>query len=518
MNQVLPALLPVIVELLEASLEIHEAQSVQCEGDGDTGYDSDGTTLGLESCIIEMLDLVNALVTMPRFRTALASFLEQITCVVVGFLQMTEKQMESWADDLNQYVADEDEESFEYSVRLSSRHALHEISNEFSEAGQKAVISAASQNMHEASALQQFGAAHWWKRREAALVALAIAVGDDDDEGARISMFDAPALLQELLSTDLVDANSHPFLYGQALVTASKMVSVGINAENLGVAAPFLEASSACWCERRHTSSALRCNPCGRRRTRGATTAAEPQLTPVLLQVWGANIHDPLITQDILETLETMATQSPACAAGLCNTLVPHVCHMISNSRSLPEGALESAIDLVTMLIQTGAGNFSSIPNLVHIFAMVTSLGGADGVDLCSADHSVLQNVAECTRAFVEAMPEATVEVEVADGVTGLRRCVAVVSYLSSPDLSDPAAMEVGPLITSLIRRCGHLLDSLVVEILGAVVCRLRAASMPSLIQNLLLVLAHVVNRQGGATFIEFLCACEPGTQPCTMS
>ena len=108
-----------------------------------------------------------------------------------------------------------------------------------------------------------------------------------------------------------------------------------------------------------------------------------------------------------------MAKQSPACAAGLCNTLVPHVCQMISSAETLPEGAIESAIDLVTVLIQTGAGNFASIPNLVDIFALVTRLGGADGVELCSADHSVLQNVADCTRAFVEAMPEAVVEVQV---------------------------------------------------------------------------------------------------------
>ena len=85
-----------------------------------------------------------------------------------------------------------------------------------------------------------------------------------------------------------------------------------------------------------------------------------------------------------METLETMAKQSPACAAGLCNTLVPHVCQMISSAETLPEGAIESAIDLVTVLIQTGAGNFASIPNLVDIFALVTRLGGADGVELCS--------------------------------------------------------------------------------------------------------------------------------------
>jgi hypothetical protein len=246
MAKVLPSLLPVLVEMLEASLSIHEAQSVECEGDGDAGYDSDGTPLGLDSCIIELLDLINALVAMPRFKTALTHFLERITYVVVGFLQMTEQQMESWAEDLNQYVADEDEESFEYSIRLSSRHALHEISNEYAEAGRKAVIDAAAQRMQEASALRESGAAHWWKRREGALAALTIAVGDGDDEGAGISMFDAPALLQELLTTDLVDENSHPFLYGQALIAAAKMVSVGINAENLGVAAPFLEASGRC--------------------------------------------------------------------------------------------------------------------------------------------------------------------------------------------------------------------------------------------------------------------------------
>ena len=127
---------------------------------------------------------------------------------------------------------------------------------------------------------------------------------------------------------------------------------------------------------------------------------------------------------------------------------------------------------------------------------MVTRLAGADGVEHCSEDVSVLQNVSDCVRAFVQTMPGDVVGLQVSDGVTGLTRCVAVVSFLLSPDLSDHHAMEVGPLITTLIRSCGHVLDTVVGDILGAVVQRLSMAQMPSLIQALLLSLAHVINEQ----------------------
>ena len=74
-------------------------------------------------------------------------------------------------------------------------------------------------------------------------------------------------------------------------------------------------------------------------------------------------------TQDVLEILETMAKQAPGCAGGLCATLVPHICQMIECAATLPEGAVESAVDLVSVLVRTGAGDFTSIPALQQVFS-----------------------------------------------------------------------------------------------------------------------------------------------------
>ena len=59
---------------------------------------------------------------------------------------------------------------------------------------------------------------------------------------------------------------------------------------------------------------------------------------------------------------------------------------------------------------------------------------------------------------------------------------------------------KVGPLTTAIIRRCAHVMGSaLVTDILTATVARLHSAHMPSFLQELLLVLAHITNSQGGA-------------------
>ena len=117
----------------------------------------------------------------------------------------------------------------------------------------------------------------------------------------------------------------------------------------------------------------------------------------------------------------------------------------------------------------------------------MTRLGGADGAD-CGADHSVLQNTAECVRLFVQRMPDQLTSLAISEGVTGLHRCVAVVSWLLSTHLDDSAALQVGSLVTALIRHCGHILDDVVTSMLRALVARLRSAHFPSLIQELLVV------------------------------
>jgi hypothetical protein len=239
-----------------------------------------------------------------------------------------------------------------------------------------------------------------------------------------------------------------------------------------------------------------------------ATVVAESTLTPMLVRIWGDNLADPMVTQYVLDTWSTMVRQSSQCAALVCTQLAPHVCQILSEPpEKLPEGAMESTVDLLAVLVRCGNCDISA-PDMSRAFMLVTKLGGADGAADSCADHSVLQNSAVCVRVFVQTMPGQICSLAVGDGVSGLHRCVAMVYWLLSPDVDDSAAMEVGPLISALVRHCGHVLGQVVMEILRAMVGRLRTAHMPSFIQSLLLVLAQLANQQGGQQTIEFLCAC----------
>eukprot|EP01048_Picozoa_sp_COSAG05_P025387 COSAG05_NODE_6434_length_958_cov_5.171239_1_plen_108_part_10 len=87
-------------------------------------------------------------------------------------------QLETWDSDLNQYVLEEGDDSYEYSIRLSSQHVLQEISRTYGEQGQSAIVAAAQQLMHEATVQRQQGSPKWWKLREAGLLALGITLED----------------------------------------------------------------------------------------------------------------------------------------------------------------------------------------------------------------------------------------------------------------------------------------------------------------------------------------------------
>lgn len=246
-----------------------------------------------------------------------------------------------------------------------------------------------------------------------------------------------------------------------------------------------------------------------------ATATMIPTLTPLLLQVWCNNLEDPFVPCNVLQTLSIMTEKTGAeCAAQISSMILPQLCAMLAvHDRNVAQGAndpRDSAVDMLAILVRHSGCNLQTDDLTQQAFVLVTRLGGADGAECCSADHSVLQNAADCVRLFVQRMPEQLTAFTISEGVTGLHRCVSVVSWLLSTHLDDSAALQVGPLVTALIRHCGHILDAVVTSMLRALVARLRTAHFPSLIQELLVVLAHIVNQQGAGQTIEFLWTCEP--------
>ena len=97
-------------------------------------------------------------------------------------------QLATWSEDLNQYVLDEDDESYEFSVRLVAQHVLREVSRMFGSRGQVAIGGASQSLMEQGATLRAAGSPHWWKCREAGLLGLGILVEDVENEYQRADL------------------------------------------------------------------------------------------------------------------------------------------------------------------------------------------------------------------------------------------------------------------------------------------------------------------------------------------
>ena len=69
--------------------------------------------------------------------------------VDAGYMQMTQEQVEEWSQNPDQYVADEQEETF--SVRVSGELVLDELMETFPEAAVAAVATAVHRRLQEAA-------------------------------------------------------------------------------------------------------------------------------------------------------------------------------------------------------------------------------------------------------------------------------------------------------------------------------------------------------------------------------
>ena len=72
MTRALDAMLPELSSMLRNGLAAFESQQVHGAADAaESAYDSDGTPLGFEDCVVQLLELIGSLVEAPRLRKAL---------------------------------------------------------------------------------------------------------------------------------------------------------------------------------------------------------------------------------------------------------------------------------------------------------------------------------------------------------------------------------------------------------------------------------------------------------------
>ncbi|CAI0458769.1 unnamed protein product [Linum tenue] len=155
-----------------SAVGVYRRSSIDGADDSFEGnYDSDGADKSLDSFVIQLLEFLLTIVGSARLRKVVLSNVKQLVYHTVALLQMTEQQVHTWSMDANQFVADEDDET--YSCRVSGALLLEEVINSCGVEGINAIIDATRERFSESQQEQAAGSAVWWRIREAALYALA---------------------------------------------------------------------------------------------------------------------------------------------------------------------------------------------------------------------------------------------------------------------------------------------------------------------------------------------------------
>ena len=127
----LPQVLPPVWSILTASAEKYVREVVNEGGDEDDVVDSDGEVLGFESLVFAIFEFVHALVESSKFKSAVKAGLSELMYYIVIYMQITEEQCQKWQENPDSFVEDEDEDTFAYSVRISSQDLLIALCEEF---------------------------------------------------------------------------------------------------------------------------------------------------------------------------------------------------------------------------------------------------------------------------------------------------------------------------------------------------------------------------------------------------
>jgi hypothetical protein len=156
--------------------------------------------------------------------------METIVGLVLTYTQVTRQQEEEWLEDANAFVEDEDEDNFEYSLRIIGHDLMGSMIDKWSRPVGAVVNDIAKRRVQESAAAHGSGNADWWKPLETMLGLLG-GIADDltnlleeDREAGRQPTLDLAYFFDQVIPSLLVQTDA-PFLQGRAFVFASQFAS-----------------------------------------------------------------------------------------------------------------------------------------------------------------------------------------------------------------------------------------------------------------------------------------------------
>ncbi|XP_071133365.1 importin-9-like [Mytilus edulis] len=534
-------ILPPIWLIFTQSAEFYVRTVVNNMEDANDPVDSDGEALGFENLVYSVFEFVQVLIDTSKFRNTVKKSVNDILYYVIIYMQMTDDQVRLWSNNPDQFVEDEDDESFSYSVRISSQDLLLSLASEFQAESAPALCAAVTKHLQESEQQKNSGNENWWKIHESCMLAMGSVMNlvVEYVQTGKVQ-FDVMGFLQTVVLNDM-NYSASPFLVGRCLWAASRYVEamtpdllqrflqstigglhptqpavVRVSAirsvysycihfkslKNPQVLTPFLPnimdglLSVATQFSSDVLSLCLESIATVLSVDKAFTATVENKITPLTLAVYLKYSCDPVIggiVQDIFREL----SENENCRQSLEDRLLPTLTSILHSPDKVPLGMPSTSLELLEVLVRSSNGPLSNgmvtkgFPAVVH-------------ATLNTDDNATMQNGGECLRAFASVGLEQVMVWHDEQGHNGLYYIIQVISKLLDPKTSEHTASFVGRLVSVVIGKVGSQLGENLDLMLRAVLSKMQQAETLTVIQSLVIVFAQLINTQIEAV-LEFL-------------
>lgn len=526
-NQYLAAILPHIWQLLTQMADIYIKVIVNITEESPFVSNSEGDeSEDFTALILQTFEFLHTIIETKTFKGAVTNVLTDLIYIIIIYMQMTEEQVQSWLEDPEKFVEDEDDQGIDFTIRSTVLDVLLITGQEYEQKFLPSFSEALSKHIAVADADRNAGNPNWWKVYEASM----LAVGSFKDviieqEGK----FDLTQFMN--LVKNIMEFQVSPYVVGRCLwiisrycdcniydqQTLEQVINITINSLSpekpavLKIVAaraiygfcsnlcecsgeqksflvpklePFFECILPLFSQSQNTVQGLLLETLTAiiSYDTNVTAAISSKVVSLTIAMF-LKYHDDrfilLMVQDILKIL----SQNPACQVPLQEKILPTVISILNSEGAQTSTMQDIALDMLATVVKYARGPLSNImvgsafPAAVHCI-------------LRNEDHSVLQAGGECLRAFLTVDPEHICGYNNGDG---LNYIMQVTTMLLNPMNAESTAAFVGRLVVTLISKAGNLLGENVDLLLKAVISKMQLVEGLNVIMSLVMIFAHLI-------------------------
>ncbi|KAI3699168.1 hypothetical protein L2E82_43257 [Cichorium intybus] len=502
-DKLVPKIIPVLFPCLHAIVSSPQIYDKPLRTKAISIVYSCTSMLGVMSGVYKLFEFLLTIVGHKKFVKAFGNSIQDLVYYSIAFMQMTEQQVHAWSMDANQYVADEDENT--YSCRVSGSLLLEEIVISCGIEGVYAILNAAKQRLDESQQQRIKGSADWWRMREATLFAVS-SVSEQllEVEVSGPSGVNLGNLLEQTFTEDMAaGVHEFPFLYARMFSSIAKFSSVVNNAvidhflyaaiqaigmdvpapvkvgacralsqllpdTNRGIPQPHILALFSSLTELLKQASdetmhlVLETLQAALRAGHESALSIEPVISPIILNMWALHVSDPFISIDALDVLEAIK-DAPGCVHPLVARVLPYLGPILN--KNAPTDVVKAIYEVC----------FDPVVRTV----------------LQSDDHGEMQNATQCLAALVSGGKQQLLTWGGDPGYT-MRCLLDVASRLLDPDLESSGSLFVGNYILQLILHLSSQMVQHIRDLVAALVRRMQSCQIAGLRSSLLLIFARL--------------------------